>query len=406
MQQALSSKHLQVFQRLVASTALLCFALIMIGAWVRLTDAGLGCPDWPGCYGKLTPIQAKAEIAAAVAEQGGEHGPVSLGKAWREMIHRYIAAGLGLLILLISALAWRWRQELGQSPLLAAATLGVVILQGLFGMWTVTLLLKPAIVTIHLLGGLLSFSLLFWLWLRTRQSHRETSGEARRPETIRGASASHSESLLAHRVLPAVRALPAMRALPARPEHQALPALRALGAIAILVVAAQIALGGWTSTNYAALACADFPSCQGSWWPAVNFADAFHVIRELGKTSQGDAIDLPALTAIHLSHRLGAVVVLLVVGLLGWRCLKLPSLKASGALLLGMLLVQWGLGISNVVFQLPLWVAVAHTGGAVVLLALVLLINFRLASEAVRLQADEPPSAVLTAMRKSPGAIG
>jgi len=385
MQQALSLKHLQVFQHLVASTALLCFALIMIGAWVRLTDAGLGCPDWPGCYGKLTPIQAKAEIAAAVAEQGGEHGPVSLGKAWREMIHRYIAAGLGLLILLISALAWRWRQELGQSPLLAAATLGVVILQGLFGMWTVTLLLKPAIVTIHLLGGLLSFSLLFWLWLRTRQSHRETSGEARRPETNRGASASHSESLLAHRVL---------------------PALRTLGAVAILVVAAQIALGGWTSTNYAALACPDFPSCQGSWWPAVNFADAFHVIRELGKTSQGDAIDLPALTAIHLSHRLGAVVVLLVVGLLGWRCLKLPSLKTSGALLLGMLLAQWGLGISNVVFHLPLWVAVAHTGGAVVLLALVLLINFRLASEAVRLQADEPPSAVLTAMRKSPGAIG
>ena len=385
MQQALSSKHLQVFQRLVASTALLCFALIMIGAWVRLTDAGLGCPDWPGCYGKLTPIQAKAEIAAAVAEQGGEHGPVSLGKAWREMIHRYIAAGLGLLILLISALAWRWRQELGQSPLLAAATLGVVILQGLFGMWTVTLLLKPAIVTIHLLGGLLSFSLLFWLWLRTRQSHRETSGEARRPETIRGASASHSESLLAHRVL---------------------PALRTLGAVAILVVAAQIALGGWTSTNYAALACPDFPSCQGSWWPAVNFADAFHVIRELGKTSQGDAIDLPALTAIHLSHRLGAVVVLLVVGLLGWRCLKLPSLKTSGALLLGMLLAQWGLGISNVVFHLPLWVAVAHTGGAVVLLALVLLINFGLATEAARLQADKSPSAVLTAMRKSPGAIG
>jgi len=373
------------FQRLVGGAAVLCIALIMIGAWVRLTDAGLGCPDWPGCYGKLTPSHAKAEIAEAVAAQGGEHGPVSFGKAWREMIHRYIAAGLGLLILCISVLAWRWRRFLGQSPFLATTTFGVVVMQGLFGMWTVTLLLKPAIVTIHLLGGLLSFSLLFWLWLRTRQSHRETSGEARRPETIRGASASHSESLLAHRVL---------------------PALRTLGAVAILVVAAQIALGGWTSTNYAALACPDFPSCQGSWWPAVNFADAFHVIRELGKTSQGDAIDLPALTAIHLSHRLGAVVVLLVVGLLGWRCLKLPSLKTSGALLLGMLLVQWGLGISNVVFHLPLWVAVAHTGGAVVLLALVLLINFRLATEAARLQADKSPSAVLTAMRKSPGAIG
>ncbi|NCW82442.1 MAG: hypothetical protein EBV68_11300, partial [Betaproteobacteria bacterium] len=142
------------YRRLIGWSALICFALIMIGAWVRLTDAGLGCPDWPGCYGKLTPVQAKDQIAQAVAEQGGDHGPVSMGKAWREMVHRYIATGLGLLIIGIVVLAWRFRHRLQQSPWLASVTLAVVILQGMFGKWTVTLLLKPAIVTGHLILGL------------------------------------------------------------------------------------------------------------------------------------------------------------------------------------------------------------------------------------------------------------
>lgn len=331
------------FQRLVGGAAVLCIALIMIGAWVRLTDAGLGCPDWPGCYGKLTPSHAKAEIAEAVAAQGGEHGPVSFGKAWREMIHRYIAAGLGLLILCISVLAWRWRRFLGQSAFLATTTFGVVVMQGLFGMWTVTLLLKPAIVTIHLLGGLLTFSLLFWLWLRTRQLHSAV------PRAVAD-------------------------------DPRATGRLRMLAVLALATVTFQIALGGWTSTNYAALACPDFPLCQGRWLPSVNFADAFHVVRELGKTSQGDMIDLPALTAIHLSHRLGAVAVLIVVGLLAWHCLKRPALAPSARALVAMLLGQWCLGMSNVIFDLPLWVAVAHTGGAVLLLALILLINFQLFS--------------------------
>ena len=359
----------RVYQRLVGGTALLCFALIMIGAWVRLTDAGLGCPDWPGCYGKLTPLHAKAEIAEAVAEQGGEHGPVSLGKAWREMIHRYIATGLGLLILVISALAWRWKRDLGQSPHLATATVGVVVMQGLFGMWTVTLLLKPAIVTIHLLGGLLTFSMLFWLWLGTLRSLGQHAGGPASVTTVRGSVGS-------------------------------------LGVLAITAVTVQIALGGWTSTNYAALACPDFPMCQGSWVPPLNFADAFHVIRELGKNAQGAMIDLPALTAIHLSHRLGAVMVLLIVGLLAWRCLSQPPLRIAARLLLGMLLLQWCLGISNVVFDLPLWVAVAHTGGAVVLLALVLLINFRISAKSISCKTTEPRTTLLTGIRKSPDAIG
>ncbi|MFN5267538.1 MAG: COX15/CtaA family protein [Burkholderiales bacterium] len=330
------------YRRLIGWSALLCFALIMIGAWVRLTDAGLGCPDWPGCYGKLSPVQAKAQIAQAVAEQGGDHGPVSLGKAWREMIHRYIATGLGLLIIGIVLMAWRLRHRLEQSPWLATFTLGVVILQGLFGKWTVTLLLKPAIVTGHLVGGLLTFSLLFWLWLRTRQ---------------------------------AIEAVGSRLKVPVKPPTYG---LQWFARLALLAVGFQIALGGWTSTNYAALACPDFPTCQEQWVPRVNFADAFHVVRELGKTAQGDMIDLPALTAIHLSHRLGAVLVLMIIGLLAFFCFRQGVATREARWLLLMLALQWALGISNVIFDLPLWVAVGHTGGAVVLLALTLLLNFRL----------------------------
>ena len=330
------------YRRLIGWSALLCFALIMIGAWVRLTDAGLGCPDWPGCYGKLSPVQAKAQIAQAVAEQGGDHGPVSLGKAWREMIHRYIATGLGFLIIGIVLMAWRLRHRLEQSPWLATFTLGVVILQGLFGKWTVTLLLKPAIVTGHLIGGLLTFSLLFWLWLRTRQ---------------------------------AIEAVGSRLKVPVKPPTYG---LQWFARLALLAVGFQIALGGWTSTNYAALACPDFPTCQEQWVPRVNFADAFHVVRELGKTAQGDMIDLPALTAIHLSHRLGAVLVLMIIGLLAFFCFRQGVATREARWLLLMLALQWALGISNVIFDLPLWVAVGHTGGAVVLLALTLLLNFRL----------------------------
>jgi cytochrome c oxidase assembly protein subunit 15 len=277
-----------------------------------------------------------------VAEQGGDHGPVSLGKAWREMIHRYIATGLGLLIIGIVLMAWRLRHRLEQSPWLATFTLGVVILQGLFGKWTVTLLLKPAIVTGHLIGGLLTFSLLFWLWLRTRQ---------------------------------AIEAVGSRLKVPVKPPTYG---LQWFARLALLAVGFQIALGGWTSTNYAALACPDFPTCQEQWVPRVNFADAFHVVRELGKTAQGDMIDLPALTAIHLSHRLGAVIVLMIIGLLAFFCFRQGVATREARWLLLMLALQWALGISNVIFDLPLWVAVGHTGGAVVLLALTLLLNFRL----------------------------
>jgi cytochrome c oxidase assembly protein subunit 15 len=324
------------YRRLIGFAVLLTLGLIMLGAWVRLTDAGLGCPDWPGCYGKLSPAQAQSHIAQAVAEQGGEHGPVSMGKAWREMVHRYVASFLGLLIVAIAVIAWRRRRALGQSPLLPTVLVGVVILQGLFGKWTVTLLLKPAIVTGHLVGGLLTFSLLLWLWLRQ---------------------------------------LPPVRYVDAEP----VAALRAPALLALALVCAQIFLGGWVSTNYAALACTDLPTCQGQWWPPVLFEDGFHFLRELGKTGDGENLPMQALTAIHLAHRIGAVAVLLVVGWVGIRAARAAGVGALGAALLLVLALQWALGLSNVWFGLPLPVAVAHNGGAAVLLALVLVLNFRAA---------------------------
>lgn len=324
------------YRRLIGFTAVLTLALIMLGAWVRLTDAGLGCPDWPGCYGKLTPIQAKSDIARAVVEQGGEHGPVSMGKAWREMIHRYVASGLGLLIIAIAVMGWRARRRLDQSPVLPIVLVGVVIMQGLFGMWTVTLLLKPAVVTLHLAGGMLTFALLIWLWQRQQ---------------------------------------PRWSAV----DERALVRLRLLAQGALVLVALQILLGGWTSTNYAALACTDLPRCQGRWWPDMNFEDAFHVFRELGRTDDGEFLPAQALTAIHLMHRLGAICVSAWLGFLAWRVMKVPGTRGFGLALLLMLATQFSLGLSNVWFSLPIAVAVAHTGGAAVLLALVVVLNFRVA---------------------------
>jgi cytochrome c oxidase assembly protein subunit 15 len=324
----------RLLRRVLGFAVVLTLCLIMMGAWVRLTDAGLGCPDWPGCYGHVTPTRAADKIAAAVAEQGGEHGPVSMGKAWREMLHRYVAVLLGAIVLAVAAYSvWR-RRELRQSPLPALLLLAVVILQGLFGKWTVTLLLKPAIVTGHLIGGMLVFSLLIWLWLRQRP-------------------------------------------VPSYIDPEPVAALRLPALLALIAVGVQIALGGWVSTNYAALACTDLPTCQGRWWPQVNFADGFHVIRELGRTGDGEFLPMQALTAIHLTHRIGAVMVALVVGWAGWRAWRSPGVRGLGVLLLGMLAIQWSLGLANVAFSLPLPVAVAHNGGAAVLLGLTVVLNFR-----------------------------
>lgn len=310
--------------------------VVVVGAYVRLADAGLGCPDWPGCYGELTPHHARDDIEKAVEEQGGTHGPVSMSKAWKEMFHRYIAGGLGLLILAITATAWLRRRELGQSPALATGILGLVIFQAALGMWTVTLLLKPVIVTLHLLGGMALLALLAWLALRQQ----------------------------------------APPPLPA-----AVTGLRPLGLLALLVVIAQIALGGWVSTNYAALACTDFPTCHGEWLPQMDFRHGFQLVRELGKTAAGVHLSYDAITAIHWTHRVGALVTLLVVGGFALRLLCNPASARLGGLLLAVLLVQVVLGIANVLGGLPLLLAAAHNAGAAILLLTMVVINFALSQK-------------------------
>lgn len=311
---------------LTLAALLLTFVVVVAGAYVRLSDAGLGCPDWPGCYGKLTPAQAAQDIARTVSAQGGEHGPVSLAKAWKEMGHRYLAGILGLLILAIAVSAWRRRE----SRLLASLTLAVVVFQATLGMWTVTLLLKPAIVTAHLLGGMTTLALLLWLVLAQLPCSAE----------------------------------PRLRAL-------RLPAAAALGTVIV-----QIALGGWVSANYAALACPDFPLCLGAALPPMDFANAFHIVRELGMTPDGELLSREALTAIHWAHRVFALVAAAAAGWAGWRAWRTSGLRALGAAIGAVLVLQLALGIGNVLAGLPLWLAAAHNAGAALLLAALVMLNF------------------------------
>ena len=310
-------------RRLIRIALVLATFVVMLGAYVRLSDAGLGCPDWPGCYGHMV-VPEHGQIAAA-GEFAGK--PVHAAKAWKEMVHRYCAATLGLLILAIAVLGWRHRRV--RRPWVEMGLVGVVTLQGALGMWTVTLLLKPVIVSAHLLGGMATLALLLWL------------------------------------------ALPA----PRTPDFRH---LRWAGLLVLALVIGQIALGGWTSSNYAALACGDFPSCQGSWWPEADFRHAFQFRRELGMTAEGDFLPLPALAAIHWSHRLGAMLVALVAGLLARACLQRPALRPYGIALSVVLALQLVLGVGNVLLGLPLPLAVAHNGGAALLLATVVALNRRL----------------------------
>lgn len=317
---------------LILAATVLAFGVVALGAYVRLSDAGLGCPDWPGCYGHLVGIPDNAHEQAAAA-QAFPGKPVEPGKAWKEMVHRYFAGTLGLLILAICILSWRREARQRQSPALPTALLAIVGLQALLGMWTVTLLLKPAVVTAHLLGGMTTLALLVSL------------------------AASEDD-----RQSPAVGT-----------------GLRPLALITLFAIAAQIALGGWVSSNYAALACADFPTCHGAWAPAMDFRHAFTLHRELGQTADGALLSQEALTAIHWTHRLGALVVIALVAATALRLLRENGWQGWGGALLGLLLLQVGLGIANVALSLPLPLAVAHNLGAAALLTATLLLNLRLA---------------------------
>ncbi|MFN7551740.1 MAG: COX15/CtaA family protein [Pseudomonadota bacterium] len=350
---------------------LLCFVVVVLGAYVRLSHAGLGCPDWPGCYGEATWPNQHHEIDAA--NRAFPERPVEIPKAWREMVHRFAAGalillvlglalarnwhvprrrwqilsapvlvlggsaayavgfpltGLGLLgvalaLLLQGAIAWR-DLPLGR---LAVAIFALILVQALFGKWTVTLKLKPIIVTTHLIGGMTTLSLLLWFLYRAAGVARLDPLPIRRGFVIGG----------------------------------------------IVLVAIQIALGGWVSANYAALACGtDWPKCLGQWWPPMDARDAFVLWRGIGVDYEGGVLDGEARTAIQVAHRLFAVVVIGHLLALGVRVLRMPGFAAHGVALLGVLALQVGLGIANVVAGLPLWVATGHNFGAALLLAVLI----------------------------------
>ncbi|MBC5763128.1 COX15/CtaA family protein [Ramlibacter albus] len=297
-------------------TLFLTFDLVMFGAFTRLTDSGLGCPDWPGCYGSASPTGAHAEIT--LAQQEMPTGPVTHTKAWIEMIHRYFATAVGVLILTITAATWVQRRDANAvNPWWPAITLVWVCIQGAFGALTVTMKLQPAIVTLHLLGGLVLLAQL------TMQA------EAYRVNPRMAVAAAHRRWLWA----------------------------------AFALVWLQVALGGWVSTNYAVLACSEFPQCQGSWWPHMDFAQGFELWRDLGKTGEGEHIAFAALTAIHYTHRLVAYVVLAALAVASWRLWRGP-LAVQARWLAGLAALQFATGLTNVVLDWPLVAAVMHTGGA------------------------------------------
>jgi heme a synthase len=334
---------------LTAVTLFLTFDLIVFGAFTRLSDSGLGCPDWPGCYGHATPLGAGAHIEAAQAAQA--NGPVTWSKAWIEMIHRYLAMTVGVLILATAAVSWWERRRLPFSPWWPTLTLLWVLVQGLFGKYTVTLKLYPAIVTLHLLGGLFLLALLavqhqaFRRHSAARGAQRKTQPSTDRTTNQTTARTSQPTALVQMTLPPALRA--------------------SVGwALAILVV--QLALGGWVSSNYAVLACTGFPQCNGAWWPAADFSSGFTFLRGLGEAGPSGARSFEALVAIHLAHRLWAVFVALFLCGLAWRLWRGPEAptRRFGLALAGLLLAQVLSGLSNVVLGWPLVAALAHSAGA------------------------------------------
>ena len=324
--------RLTMFHKLCLLGAILAFCVIVLGAYVRLSHAGLGCPDWPGCYGHLTAGQAAENQPTANA--AFPERPVEYAKALKEMLHRYLATTLGVVILIIGALAWRNRQDPLQPVGLPLAAIGLVIFQGLLGMWTVTLLLKPAIVSAHLAGGLTTMALLWWMALQTTRRSRPQSEDS----------------------------------------------LRRWAVIGMVVLVVQILLGGWVSSNYSAVACPDFPTCQRSYWPTMDFKNAFVLWRGLGIDYEGGVLDHPARVAIHYTHRIGAIVAALVLGLVAWKAVRTgqsPGVRTAGIALALALVTQWLVGPIMVIKTFPLPLATAHNAvAALLVLAMVALLRF------------------------------
>lgn len=320
-------------QALVLLVLFLTLDLILVGSFTRLTDSGLGCPDWPGCYGTVSPVGARQHIEAA--QTALPSGPVTHKKAWIEMVHRYLATGVGALIVVMTVLAWRDRRKVpGISPWWASFTLLWVCLQGAFGALTVTMKLFPAIVTLHLLGAYALLALLVIqavLWSRVAPEGNASDRPVRNGTTI---------------------------------DQGHRPAMTLAVWLGLLLVLLQASSGAWVSTNYAVLVCADFPQCQGVWWPPMDMAAAFEIWRPLGLRADGSTLSLPALTAIHVVHRLLALVTASYLVWLAWRLRGQLALRLPLRGMVALLVLQVVTGLSNVVLDWPLLAAMLHTGGA------------------------------------------
>ena len=334
---------MRTFSKLSVIAAFLALFVVVLGAYVRLSDAGLGCPDWPGCYGTLTVPQS--ESALQHAQVAYPDSPVEHPKAWKEMIHRYFAGALGLLVAAIFVLGWRARKNIKVSPWLTTLLAVLIVMQAAFGMWTVTMKLMPLVVTTHLIGGMSTLALLVWV------AHRQ-------------------RGLLTARFLQTESLRPWVRG-------------------ALLVIFVQIFLGGWTSTNYAWSACTDFPTCHGAWYPNMDFTNAFHWVRELGLDAKGDTLQLSAYTAIQWTHRVGALLTFLYLSWLGLQLLKQPHLKKLAHIMMGLLVVQVALGVATLLLHLPLVLAVGHNMVAALLLITIVVINSKITEQTVDLKVKQ-----------------
>jgi len=331
-------------RRLALIGMLLCLVVVVLGAWVRLTDAGLGCPDWPGCYGHVTPTGA--ERAPGKIDSYAPGWDYDSGKAWREMIHRYAATALGFVIVLITAIAIAYRRERPASVPYTVALLTLVVLQGVLGAFTVWWLVKPLVVVLHLIGGLSTLSMLTWLWLTMRRTTQVIEPE------------------------------------PGSTRTAALDGARKAAVVATVIVAFQIMLGGWTSSNYAAVACPDLPKCQQQWWPeGMDWDDAFVLWRGLDINYTGGVLEHPARVAIHFTHRVGAVIATLAVLLAGWLAIRHGTtalVRRAGVWAIAALGVQLLVAVLMILKAFPLSLAAGHNAGAALLIMAMMLLNRRL----------------------------
>ena len=320
------------YKRLTFYATLLALIVVSFGAYTRLTDSGLGCPDWPGCYGTLSVPESIDQIEKAQAAY--PDSPVEIEKAWIEMIHRYIAGILGIMILVIAFMSIRLREQINYSLKWPFFLLGLVIFQAALGMWTVTLLLKPAVVTSHLLGGMTVLGILTFLMHRNYGTHRENFVSNKYERKI-------------------IR-------------------------FSLVLLFIQIALGGWTSTNYAALACTDYPTCHGSLIPEMDFYNAFTIFRELGVTSIGEPLSLEALHAIQWVHRIGAIVLLVYLLFVAYILKVNQGFNMWRNVLILVISLQFIIGIANLLLHLPIVLATLHNLGAALLVVILVGINSRI----------------------------